>query len=253
MTAVIVLVIAAFLTSAMSGMVGMGGGMMLLATIFCFLPHSEAIPTHAAVQLASNSTRMAVFVRNVHWATLGRFLVGVVPGGTLGILLLVTVGAADKSEPYLKLAVGAYVLVAAHLPKRRSGSAGGTWWDFPLLGAVAGTAALTVGAVGPLIAPLFARRDFPKERLVATKAACQILLHVVKIPVFLWIRSFDYTRLGAITLAMIAVVIPGTLLGKRLLRSVSEDRFVVIYRVALTVAGLKVLAWDGLYALLASG
>jgi hypothetical protein len=41
----------------------------------------------------------------------------------------------------------------------------------------------------------------------------------------------------------------GTLLGKRLLRYVSPEAFVVLYKVALTVAGLKVLAYDGLWKL----
>jgi uncharacterized membrane protein YfcA len=244
----VILAVAALATATLSGMIGMGGGMLLLATLFCFLPHAEAIPTHAAVQLASNGTRIVAFLRDVDWATLGRFVIGALPGGALGLMLLASVGPAERAEPYLKMAVGAYILVAAHLPKAEKNTAGGHWWDFPLLGLVAGTAALTVGAVGPLIAPLFARRDFVKERLVATKATCQAILHVVKIPAFLWLRSFDYPRLAGITVVMIALVIPGTLLGKRLLRHVSEADFLLLYRIALTVAGLKVLAWDGIYA-----
>lgn len=242
-----VLVAAAFLTAALSGIIGMGGGMLLLATLFCFLPHAEAIPTHAAVQLASNGTRIVAFLRAVDWRTIGRFCVGAIPGGALGVLLLVSLGPAEQSEPYLKMAVGIYILVAAYLPKAKKTRTGGQWWDFPLLGLVAGTAALTVGAVGPLIAPLFARRDFVKERLIATKATCQMILHVVKIPAFLLVRSFDYVELTGVTLAMIAVVIPGTLLGKRVLKRVSEEHFVLLYRVALTVAGLKVLLWDGVW------
>ena len=248
MVANVVLVVVALLSATLSGIIGMGGGMLLLATLFCFLPHAEAIPTHAAVQLASNGTRIVAFLRDVHWRTVSRFCLGAVPGGALGVLLLASVGPADRSEPYLKMAVGAYILLAAHLPTARKRTTAGPWWDFPLLGLVAGTAALTVGAVGPLIAPLFTRRDFVKHRLIATKAVCQIILHVVKIPAFLWLRSFDYGRLTGITIAMIAVVIPGTLLGKRLLVHVSESNFLVLYRVALTVAGLKVLVWDGLYA-----
>lgn len=235
----------------LSGIIGMGGGMLLLATLFCFLPHAETIPTHAAVQLASNSTRMVAFFRDVHWQTIGRFVIGAVPGGAMGAGLLLSVGPAQDSEPYLKMAVGAYILVAAHLPTGSRPAATGRWWDFPLLGLVAGAAALTVGAVGPLIAPLFARRNFVKERLVATKAVCQILLHIVKIPAFMWLRSFDYHRLGLITLLMIVAVIPGTLAGKRTLRHVSEAHFLTLYRLALTIAGLKVLAWDGLYTALA--
>ncbi len=247
------LVVAAFVGALISGVIGMGGGMLLLAVIFCFLPHAEAIPTHAAVQMVSNSTRMAIFVRSVDWPTFGRFMIGAVPGGAIGILLLArlwTSASAEAADPYLKILVGVYVLLAAHLPRSGRRCAAGRWWDFPLLGLAAGAAAFTVGAVGPLIAPLFARRDFVKERLVATKAACQMILHMVKIPAFVWLRPFDYARLGTVTLVMLAAVIPATLLGKRLLPHVSERAFAVAYRAALTVAGIKVLAWDGLYAVL---
>jgi len=196
---------------------------------------------------------VAVFLRDVHWPTIGRFLCGAVPGGAVGLLLLTNLWQSDPArsgEPYLKMLVGSYILLAAYLPAGRGGAAAGRWWDFPLLGLVAGAAALTVGAVGPLIAPLFARRGFVKEQLVATKATCQILLHLAKIPVFVWLRPLDYARLGAVTLFMIAAVVPATLLGKRLLPHVSEAMFRVLYRIALTVAGVKVLVWDGLIAAL---
>lgn len=246
----LVLVVAAFLTAVLSGILGMGGGMLFLATLFCFLPHAEAIPTHAAVQLASNGTRILAFLQAVDWGTVGRFLLGAVPGGALGIVLLAWLGPADQSEPYLKLGVGAYILVAAYWPQKTGQLASGTRWDFPLLGLVAGAAALTVGAVGPLIAPLFARRGFAKERLIATKATCQMILHVVKIPAFIWLRDIDYIELTGVTVAMIVVVVPATLLGKRILVHVSEAKFRWLYRAALTVAGAKVLLWDGVGALL---
>ena len=248
----VIVVAAAFLTATLSGLIGMGGGILLLATLFCFLPHGEAIPIHATVQLASNGTRIVAFLRDVDWRTIGRFVAGALPGGVLGILILAKVGPPERAEPYLKMLVGAYILVAAYLPGSKAGQSAGRWWDFPVLGLVAGTAALTVGAVGPLIAPMFARRNFVKERLVATKATCQMILHLVKIPAFLWLRSFNYAQFAGVTIAMVVVVIPGTLLGKRLLKHVSAANFATMYRVALTAAGLKVLAWDGIHALLVS-
>jgi uncharacterized membrane protein YfcA len=106
-----------------------------------------------------------------------------------------------------------------------------------------------VGAVGPLIAPLSARRAFVKERLIATKALCQMFLHVVKIPAFIWFGGIDVEKLGMLALVMGLLVIPGTLLGKRLLRYVSEANFVRLYIAALIVAGLKVLIIDGLWGI----
>lgn len=245
-----VLPIVALLTATLSGIIGMGGGMLLLATMFCFMSHGEAIPSHAAVQLISNSTRTVAFLRYVDWHTVGRFVLGMIPGAGLGLLLLRWLGEPRDAEPWLKSLVGVYILGSLLLPRTSKQSGAGTWWDFPLLGLAAGTAGFTVGAVGPLIAPLFARRSFVKERLVATKALCQSFLHIAKIPGFLWLRSYEnLAGLGLITLVMALLVIPGTLLGKRLLTRVSEQRFVLLYRLALLVAGVKVLVLDGVLTL----
>ena len=242
----VILALAALITSIISAILGMAGGMLLLATMLCFMSHGEVIPTHAAVQIASNGTRALAFVRNVDGRTYARFALGMVPGAAIGMLLLWAIGEPGRSEPYLKTLIGVYILVATYLPNPKGdGRSKGTWWDFPLMGLITGAAALTVGAIGPLIAPLFARRDFVKERLIATKAVCQLSTHVLKIPAFIWLRDLDLSRLGSLALVMILMVIPGTLIGKRILKGVSERHFRTAFRVALTVAGLKVLLIDG--------
>jgi uncharacterized protein len=248
----IVLAAAALITSIISAILGMAGGVLLLAVMLSFLPHAEAIPTHAATQIASNGTRVIVFIGNVDWRTFFRFCLGVIPGGAIGIYLLWATGPAEESEPYLKMLIGVYILVATFLPApAKDRTLAMKWWDFPLLGLAAGAAALTVGAVGPMIAPLFARRNFVKERLIATKATCQMATHIIKIPAFLFVRELDVARLGVLSLLLIAMVIPGTLIGKRILTHVPEHWFIIAYRVALTFAGLKVLIVDGVWAVLA--
>jgi len=247
----LILAIVALITSIISAILGMGGGILLLATMLCFLDHAESIPTHATVQIASNGTRALAFIQNVDRGAFMRFCIGAIPGGIIGMVLLWLLGQLDTSEPYLKIVIGVYILIATYLPKgHRDGQPSSRWWDFPLVGLVAGTAALTVGAVGPLIAPLFARRDFVKERLIATKALCQLVTHAMKIPAFLLMRQLDVTKLGLLALIMVVMVIPGTLIGKRILKGVPEHYFAIAYRAALTLAGLKLLIVDGLIQLI---
>ena len=251
MTQLTILAVAASLTAAVSAIIGMGGGILLLATMFCFLPHADAIPTHAAVQLVSNTTRVLGFLPHVDWSTVGRFSLGALPGAVLGALVLWSLGEPGDMEPYLKMLVGAYVLVMPFVPRGDARTGWHSRWAFTLVGLVAGTAGLTVGAIGPIIAPLFTRGDFVKERLVATKATCQMIIHLTKIPAFLLVRDLNYGRLGALAIVMCVMVIPGTLIGKGMLKHVTEAQFVRLYRVALLVAGVKVFCYDGLWQLYA--
>ena len=254
----LILAITALLTSILSGMLGMAGGMLLLATMFCFLTHAETIPTHAVVQLASNATRLTAFARSIAWPTVGRFLLGVVPGAIVGSVIYYRFGTPAASEPYLEMLVGAYILAVTFLPKPKRQDRDPGRWAWPATGALAGAAGLTIGATGPLIAPVFARCGFAKERLVATKAACQACLHLIKLPVFILAEkagkfaAFDVRELGLLAGLMIAMVIPGTLIGKRMLTRISETQFMSLYRAALVAAGSKVLLYDGVYTLIRS-
>ena len=246
----VILLVSAFLTATLSGIVGMGGGILLLAILFSFLPHGAAIPIHAIVQIASNSTRVLAFAGHADRQAIGRFAIGALPGSIVGTLLLWSFGRLGEAEPYLKIVVGLYVLVAPYVRLAGPKADADQTWGFTLIGALAGVMALTVGAVGPLIAPIFARRDYVKERLIATKASCQMVTHVIKLPAFALLGTFTLGRLWTYALPMALMVIPGTFLGKFLLRYVSASAFRWTYRAALLVAGAKVLVIDGILQLL---
>ena len=248
----VILILAAFATATLSGMLGMGGGMLLLAVMFCFMDHGSAIPVHAVVQLSSNSTRAIVFAKSADGPTLRRFLIGVIPGTAAGTLALWQLGKLGDGEPYLKLVVGVYVLLAPYVRfgKQNRDEQSTPWTgEFTAMGFLAGLMSLTVGATGPLIAPLFARHHFVKERLIATKALCQVATHVLKLPAFIILGTFGWGELGYLALPMAVVVVPATLLGKRLLANMPASQFTWLYRAALVVAGVKIIVVDGIVAL----
>ena len=131
MISLLILALTALATSIISGIIGMGGGLLLLATMLSFLPHAETIPAHGAVQLVSNGTRLLVFLRHVDLRTIVRFALGALPGSIVGGLLLVWLRKdhIDSTEPYFKIAIGLYVLITAFRPigKRQASDGDADW------------------------------------------------------------------------------------------------------------------------------
>ena len=111
-----------------------------------------------------------------------RFAAGAIVGTFIGAAILILLGELKTGEPYLKcrrrdLRFGCVVCTRAKGP---AAAARESTRDFVGVGVLAGAAGPTIGAVGPLIAPIFARHDYIKERLIATKAACQMFLSPVE-------------------------------------------------------------------------
>ncbi len=63
----------AVLTSVVSGVMGMAGGMLLLAVMLLRLEPAVAIPVHGIVQLVSNGSRAFFLRKHVRWDAVWRF------------------------------------------------------------------------------------------------------------------------------------------------------------------------------------
>ena len=90
---------------------------------------------------------------------------------------------------YLKPIIGLYILWYLYLrgPKKEQKNK-----LFIIVGFISGISSIFIGAVGPLIAPFFLRSDLNKENIIANKAACQIITHLGKIPIFMHFFELDY-------------------------------------------------------------
>jgi uncharacterized membrane protein YfcA len=223
----------AFATSVLSAIVGMAGGITLLAVMLLFFDPLVAVPLHGIVQLVSNSSRTVAQRSHVRWDIVWRYALPLLPLGWLGLLL-----AESISPDVARLIIGVFVLVATWRP---AWILVGTHPEnsdphrrFFGLGAVVGVVNITVGATGPLIAPFFLNLGWTRFALIGTKAACQAAGHLAKIVVF-GIAGFAFGNwLGLLAILSLCVV-GGTAFGTRLLGGVSERAFIVLYRAVLTL------------------
>jgi len=229
--------LAALATSMISAILGMGGGITLISVMVLLLPVKAVVPLHGCIQLLSNSTRLFLFRRSIHWKFAGRFAAAAIPCSLAGIYL---VDVLDDST--MRLLFGIFILFSLYVPIKKLPALSRFTRSFYLAGALAGSISLIVGATGPIIAPFFLHKDLRKDQIIATKAVCQALVHVLKIPLFGVVLSFSFQDYSLLLLSMGIAVILGTWLGKQVLsRYVSERVFLLLYQLLLTIIGCRLV------------
>lgn len=78
-----------FFTSCLAAVMGMGGGILLIAVMPGLVAAAAILPLHAAVQLASNVSRAAFGWRDIDPVIIPAFMVGAVAGAWLAMRLMV--------------------------------------------------------------------------------------------------------------------------------------------------------------------
>ena len=87
----IFLIIAAFITSSISAVLGMGGGIILLGIMSLIIPEGYmAVALHGIVQLVSNLTRSFVFRHHIRKDIINQYLPGAMLGLSLAALIIIT-------------------------------------------------------------------------------------------------------------------------------------------------------------------
>lgn len=239
------LIIAAFLTSTLSAIIGMGGGVTLLAIMALVIPDGYLVVAyHGVIQLVSNVTRTAIYREEIDWPVLVRFARGIIPGlffaaGTVyGLIQFFDVTSASELKiDFLKPVIGIYVIWFLYLRKKNPISEKSFLW----MGWLSGLVTVFVGAAGPLIAPFFISREMKKESVIATKAACQAIGHLGKLPIFIFLFNVDYIKDWLIILLLVLAVFIGTKFGKAMLGRLPEATFKKLFRIALTLIAVRLL------------
>lgn len=237
----LLLALTGLFTSALSGVAGLGGGTILIGVIYALgLAPIEAIPLFAAVQLISNLTRTAAYVRHVEWRAAGWFLLAAIPATAL-----LAPFAAQVNVHVIQLILAALIAIsllpsqtAKPLPPRVA---------FVAAGAANGALGMFVGATGLFVGRLFLRPEWPKQKVVATLALTQVFGHGLRVIAYGVVGFSAFTK-PLVLLPVCASVIIGTLLGKQLNGRLSEAAFRTLFQGILIALTLK-LTYDGIHGL----
>ena len=243
----LILIAAAFITSSISAVLGMGGGIILLGIMALIIPEGYiVVALHGIVQLISNLTRSFVFRHHIRNDIVRQYLPGAILGLSLSSLIIITLifffqveSAKDIKIDFLKPLIGIFILWFL-FGKQHSLKTDQP--HFFSVGALSGLCTVFIGATGPLIAPFFLKGKLTKENIIANKADCQAISHLGKIPLFILFFEFNYfSELGVLVPLTIAVFV-GTNMGKYVLRFIPEKVFRLLFRGALTIIAIKLIA-----------
>jgi len=240
MLEIVVVGVAALLTSILSAVAGLGGGVILLLVIAQFVAPTIAIPIQGAIQLVSNGSRAALLRSQISWPVVGWASILLFPASLLGVAV-----ATSLPEDVVRLALAAFVLVLAWRPDLLKSNARSRTPDdakFMLVGVGAASGLLnsTVGASGPVTSPFLKAVTASHKAFVASAAMTKVLAHISKLVAFSaqgWSIS-DYWDTIAVG---VAGVIVGSWIGTRLLDRVSEANLDLLFKVVLTALAARVI------------
>jgi uncharacterized membrane protein YfcA len=178
LAAAAVLLVAAFVTATVSGVLGMAGGLLLMGVLLLVLPAAVAFVVHGLLQLVSNGWRAFLQRRHLRWGVVGWYAVG----ATLAALVVAGVGyAPSRALTYLLLGL---VPALVWLPKGALTLDASRPAHAVLAGSSVTALNLVAGVAGPLLDVFFVRTTMGRHSVVATKAGTQVLSHAAKVVVY---------------------------------------------------------------------
>ena len=236
---------AAFCTSAVTAVVGAGGGTALIALMLLGMPPAAAIPVHGCVQLAANCTRTWLLRAHLDWAIIWRFSLLLPLGVDLGLWLFQGLGAA-----VVQMIIGGFLLITLVIGRLRNmGSRTVPLWAFLPVGLATGCLNMIVGVLAPILGVLMTYRSLGKEAVVGTLGWFGVIGNFTKIVGFSAI-GFSFAEYGPLIAAMVPAAVLGSRTGRHVLSQVDEQLFQRAFRVMLTVLALKLILYDSVVAIL---
>ncbi|MBX3430515.1 MAG: sulfite exporter TauE/SafE family protein [Hyphomonadaceae bacterium] len=230
----ILLLILVLVTSTVSGVFGMAGGLMLMGGLTLAMPVSAAMVSHGAVQFVSNGWRAFLHRAHIDW----RIIVMYGIGSAIAAALLASI-TYEPTKAWVYLMLG-LVPGLAWLPKGKFHLDAAKPIHAIACGLFVTGLNVIAGVSGPLLDVFFVRTNLSRHTIVATKAATQAFSHTVKM-VFYGLPLITAVDTGLPPLWFFLVAAPlamtGAWLGGKVLDRMSDVNFLKYTRLIVTALG----------------
>jgi uncharacterized membrane protein YfcA len=207
-------------TSFLSGIFGMAGGMVLLGALLLMLDVAPAMVLFGVTQMGANGSRAFWWRGHIRWDIVLRYAIG-----SVGMFVVMKFVAFVPPKVMIYLGLGLTPFLVELLPKtvhphiERRGAA-------VFCGALIMTVQIFAGVGGNILDLFFQKSTLDRKTTVATKAATQVLAHLLRV---LYFGTFAlelneslpfWVYAGAVGLALI-----GTKLATFILERMTDQGF----------------------------
>lgn len=226
-------------TSTLSGAIGMGGGVILMAIFLFFLPLPEAIVLHGITQASSNGFRALLNKKYIDKKITFQYLIG---AGVAYFLFQFISFKPSKNMIFIILGVLPFLT----LLKKTS-----TYFDIEkgmrayLCGILVSISQAMSGVSGSILDIFYLSSSLGRFSIVATKAMTQTVGHTLKTLYFVQLFDISFESIS-IDIYMIAFITPllGGYIGKLGLRRFDDKSFFVVAK-SLTLSLSAYLFYKG--------
>lgn len=232
----LIIFIAALLAFSISLICGGGAGLLLIP-ILGFSLAAAQVPAALSVGTSISSiTKIGLFYKSIRWQIVKIFLPAAIPGVVFGAWLL-----SYLNPMYIELCMAIFLI--SNLPylfkksnvDEPENSLSKFWLG--IVGLSAGFISGLTGAVGVLFNRVYFRFGLSKEEIVATRAANEVILHIIKLFLYAWLGLFTLKALQIGVVVAIAAI-ASTVMMKYVLPKISVKLFSKMGYAAMVVAGV---------------
>lgn len=239
-TSLIIIFIVSFLAFSISAICGGGAGLILIPILGKLLPISQVPAALSIGTFTSSASRLAIFRKNVCWQIVKYFVPAALPAVWLGAWLLKYVNPI-----YLEIAMGLFLIsnLTFLFKKTKELNNNNKPKNFilVLIGFSAGFLSGLTGAVGLLFNSFYLHYGLTKEEIVATRAANEIILHLVKIVLY-FLFGLITTKVIHVGIVVAISAILSSWIMKWILPKLSDVSFKIIGYFAMVVSGFLMLS-----------
>ena len=230
---IVIFSLISFITSFITSVASVGGGMIMLATLGQFFSPNALIPLHAVIQISNNLSRAFLFRKYIAFSLLKRVVVGSAIGSLFGVLFFSLV-----SEDVILGLIGAFILWMLFFKTSLKAITNNLSDLF--CGALSAGVGMVVGANGPVVSTFLAAKDLQSKELIATHGAIMVCQHLLKIIAF--ITLFKFALLDFLTLIICTTLtgFVGAWVAKKILDKIPQNIFdkglkLILFLLALTM------------------